>query len=328
MSSFPSLIRRPRRNRQHPIIRRLAQETHLSCDQWIAPLFVTDSLHLQGPISAIPGASRLSLDGLLREVEILLQLGVGAVLLFPVIAQEDKDPLGSLAIRPNQLLQKAVRKVKETYPELLVIVDIALDPFTDHGHDGILHAKTGVDNDQTLITLGKMALLVAEAGADMVAPSDMMDGRVAYIRRSLDEAGWCDVAILSYAAKYASAFYGPFRQALGSGLKQGDKKSYQLNPANRREAILEACLDEEEGADMLLIKPALPYLDVIAELRQTTRLPIGAYQVSGEYAMILAAAEKGWVDAESALIESILSIKRAGADFIVTYAAKQLAKWI
>ncbi len=328
MSSLPSLIRRPRRNRQHPIMRRLAQETHLSPDQWIAPLFVTEHPHLQGPIASIPGASRLSIDGLLREGETLLKLGIGAILLFPVIAQEEKDPLGSFATRPNQLLQKAVRKVKNTYPELLVLVDVALDPFTDHGHDGILHAKTVVDNDETLLALGKMALLAAEAGADMVAPSDMMDGRVAYIRHALDQAGWCDIGILSYTAKYASAFYGPFRQALGSGLKQGDKKSYQLNPANRREALLEAQLDEEEGADMLLVKPALPYLDVILELRQRTHLPIGGYQVSGEYTMILAAAEKGLVDAEASLIESMLSIKRAGADFIVTYAAKRLAQMI
>ena len=328
MSLPPYLIRRPRRNRQHPVIRNLVQETFLSPRQWVAPLFCAEHQHLQGPIPAIPGAFRLSIDGLIQEGEVLLKLGIGAILLFFVIAPEEKDPLGSLATCPNQLLQKAVRKVKKTYPELLVIVDIALDPFTDHGHDGILHSKNVVDNDATLVSLGKMALLAAEAGADVVAPSDMMDGRVAYIRMCLDQAGWYDVGILSYTVKYASAFYGPFRQALGSRLQQGDKKSYQLNPANRREAILEAQLDEEEGADMLLVKPGLPSLDILSELRRTTHLPIGAYQVSGEYAMILSAAEKGLVDSEAALLESLLCMKRAGADFIVTYAAKQLAKLV
>lgn len=320
------LPKRLRRNRKSAALRALVQETHLHPSQFVAPLFVLDGKSNKQAVESMPGVFRLSIDLLLKEVESLLKLGVHAVDLFPVIPNVSKDPSGSEATREGNLSTRAISKLKQTFPELCVMVDIALDPFTDHGHDGLINTRGEVINDATLKTLGKMALLMAQAGADVVAPSDMMDGRVGYIRRCLDGAGFSEVSILAYAAKYASAFYGPFREALNSAPKIGNKLGYQLNPANVREGILECHLDECEGADMLLIKPAMAYLDILSKVREKTYLPIGAYQVSGEYAMIKAAAQNGWIDGERVMYETLLSIKRAGADFIFTYAAREMAE--
>ena len=321
-----SLNRRPRRNRQTAAIRGLVQETHLHPSQLVAPLFIVEGKSQQQIIVSMPGVFRYSLDLLLQEVMNLYRLGIRAVDLFCYVPVEKKDAQGSEAVKPGNLLQYAIRLLKQELPDICVMVDIALDPFTTHGHDGVINGQGIVDNDATLLVLGQMSVLAAEAGADIVAPSDMMDGRIAYIRKALDQAGFTSVGILSYAAKYASAFYGPFREALNSAPKFGDKKSYQMNPANVREAIMECQIDELEGADMLLIKPALPYLDVIAKVREVTKLPLGAYHVSGEYAMVMAAAQNGWLDAKRIFEESLIAIKRAGADFILTYAAKQVAE--
>lgn len=316
---------RPRRNRKSAAIRSLIQETHLLPHHLVAPLFVLEGEQRCESIQSMPGIERLSIDLLIKEVKNLHQLGIKAVDLFPVIPKEKKDPYGKEAIHPGNLLIRAVEALKNEVPDMCIMVDIALDPFTSHGHDGVVNDAGQILNDPTLYMLGEMSVLAAQAGADVIAPSDMMDGRVKYIRQTLDREGFSDVSILSYAAKYASAFYSPFREALNSAPKFGDKKTYQMNPANSREAILEALLDEYEGADMLLIKPALPYLDIIAKIREKTQLPLAAYHVSGEYAMVMAAAEKGWLDADKIFLESLLSIKRAGADFILTYAAKRIA---
>lgn len=321
-----SLQRRPRRNRQTAAIRGLVQETHLHPSQLVAPLFIVEGQSQQQIIASMPGIFRYSLDLLLKEVITLYRLGIRAVDLFCYVPTEKKDAQGSEAIRSGNLLQQAIRLLKQEIPDLCLMVDIALDPFTTHGHDGVVNELGLVDNDATLHVLGQMSVLAAEAGADIVAPSDMMDGRIAYIRAALDQAGFTSVGILSYAAKYASAFYGPFREALNSAPKFGDKKGYQMNPANVREAILECQLDELEGADMLLIKPGLPYLDVIAKVREVTTLPLGAYHVSGEYAMVMAAAQNGWLDSNRIFEECLIAIRRAGADFILTYAAKQVAE--
>lgn len=321
-----SLIKRPRRNRKKEAIRSLIQETRLHPNSLVAPLFIVDGNRQKQEIPSMPGIYRFSLDLLVQEVAELYQLGIRAIDLFPAIDSAQKNCMGSEAIRQGNLLQRAVEMIKRSTPEICVMVDIALDPFTDHGHDGLIDDSGRILNDPTLEVLGKMAVRCAEAGADIVAPSDMMDGRIGYIRKALDHAGHTDVGILAYAAKYASALYGPFRDALQSAPKFGDKKTYQMNPANSREALLEIALDEEEGADMILIKPALAYLDIIYQARQQTHLPIGAYHVSGEYAMVMAAAERGWIDADRVMTESLLSIKRAGADFILTYAARRMAE--
>ena len=325
-TSIFDLTKRPRRNRKSTAIRSLVQETHLHPSHLIAPLFVLEGENQKQTIPSMPGVYRQSVDLLVKEVKELYTLGIRAIDLFPVIPAEKKDSWGTEATHQGNLLQQAIVALKREIPEMCIMVDVALDPYTDHGHDGLVNEKGEIINDETLEILGKMALHAAEAGADVIAPSDMMDGRVAYIRKCLDKAGFTDVSILSYAVKYASAFYGPFRDALHSGLKFGDKKTYQMNPANCREALLESELDELEGADMLLIKPALPYLDVIAKVREQTYLPVGAYQVSGEYAMVMAAAQNGWLDAERTMMECLLSIKRAGADFIFTYSARSIAK--
>lgn len=319
------ILQRPRRNRRTAAIRSLAQETHLHPSQLILPYFVVEGEKQQQPILSLPGVSRLSIDLLLRDVEEAYALGVRAIDLFPLVPTERKDRYGTEALRQGNLIHQAISAVKKSIPEMCVMVDIALDPYTDHGHDGHVDEEGNILNDSTVETLVHMSVLCAEAGADIIAPSDMMDGRVAQIRKGLDSAGYDQVGILSYAAKYASAFYGPFREALQSAPKFGDKKTYQMNPANRREAVLESLLDVSEGADMLLIKPALPYLDVIAEVKKHVHVPIGAYHVSGEYAMIMAAAQNGWMDADKALYETLLSIRRAGADFIFTYGAKRVA---
>lgn len=318
-----ALIHRLRRNRKSPSIRSLVEETKLTPENLAAPVFIVEGSNLKTPIPSLPEIYRFSIDGLIKEAEELYNLGVRAIDLFPVIPKEKKDPRGSEALRPDNLVSRALKTVKKELPDMCLMADVALDPYTDHGHDGLLAEDGTVENDSTLKVLEEMSLMLADAGADVVAPSDMMDGRVAGIRRALDIAGFTRVSILSYAAKYASSLYGPFRDALGSSLTFGDKKNYQMNPANVREALRECLQDEKEGADFLLIKPALSYLDVIAKARQKTNLPIAAYHVSGEYAMVLAAAERGWLDADSVLMEHLISIKRAGADFILTYAAKK-----
>ncbi|NGX54690.1 MAG: Delta-aminolevulinic acid dehydratase [Chlamydiae bacterium] len=322
------LICRPRRNRKSSAIRALVQETRLHPSDLIYPLFVIDGAGQREPIASMPGIYRLSLDLLLKEIGKAALLSIPAVALFPVIPKEKKDEEGSEAWNPKGILQQTIRAIKREFPEICVIADVALDPYTSHGHDGVVDERGEVMNDETIETLVRMALVQAEAGVDMVAPSDMMDGRVRAIRESLDDEGFHHVNIHAYTAKYASAFYGPFRDALSSKLKFGDKKTYQMNPANQREALLEAALDIEEGADIIMVKPALPYLDVIAKLREATPLPISAYQVSGEYAMLKAAEQNGWIDGPMALLESVMSIKRAGADMIFTYAAPQIAEWL
>jgi len=325
-STILELPKRPRRNRKTPAIRALLQETRLHPSNFVAPLFVIEGKGIKQPINSMPGINRLSIDMLLKEAETLLKLGIKAVDLFPVVPAELKDSTGSVALQENNIFVRAINALKTEFPELCVMADIALDPFTDHGHDGVIDNNGHVINDATLEILAKMSVLVAYAGADVVAPSDMMDGRVAYIRAALDHAGFIDVSILAYAAKYASAFYGPFRDALSSTPKIGDKKGYQLNPANTREALIECVLDECECADMLMIKPALAYLDIIAKVKEITHLPIAAYHVSGEYAMVKAAAQNGWIDGERVMEECLMSIKRAGADFILTYAAREIAE--
>lgn len=322
------LFHRPRRNRKTCAVRALVQENRLHASDLIHPLFVVEGNSVRIPIKSMPGIERLSIDELLKEVEKNCSVGIQAVALFPVISPEKKDEEGSESLNKEGILQKAIRAVKKEFPDVCVISDVALDPYTTHGHDGVLNEKQDVANDKTVDILVEMALVQAEAGVDMVAPSDMMDGRVGAIRKGLDSAGFFDVNIHAYSAKYASAFYGPFRDALSSRLKFGNKKTYQMNPANSREALLEAMLDESEGADVIMVKPALAYLDVIAKIREVTSLPISAYQVSGEYSMIMAADQNGWLDGKQALIESMLSIKRAGADMIFTYGAFRIAQWI
>jgi len=318
------LKKRPRRNRNQASLRELVQENRLHPSDIVSSLFIIEGNKIESPIESLPGISRYTIDLLLKEVECQMKLGICAVDLFPVVPDVKKDPYGSEAVREGNLLQQAVCAIKKEFPELTVMVDVALDPYSSHGHDGLVNDKGEILNDETLEVLSKMALFAAEAGADIVAPSDMMDGRVAALRSALDEGGWSQVGILSYSAKYASSFYGPFRDALGSSPKFGDKNSYQLNPANCREALLEAELDIAEGADLLLVKPALAYLDVLAKIKEITCLPVGAYHVSGEYAMIMAADQRGWIDGDRALFETHLAMKRAGADFILSYGAKKL----
>lgn len=319
---------RPRRLRKSESLRRLVRESRISVDDLIQPLFVHDGAE-NAEIASMPGMVRHSVDSLVRECEALARLGIPAVAIFPSIAAERKDPLGSHGLADGNLLYRAVRLVKAAVPELSVITDVALDPYTSHGHDGLLTAdEAEVDNDATVEVLCRLAVLEARAGADMVAPSDMMDGRVAAIRAALDAEGFSHTLILSYAAKYASAFYGPFRDAVGSKLGKDaiSKSTYQMDPANSREAIREIVLDENEGADILMVKPAGAYLDVIRAVREATVLPVAAYQVSGEYAQIHAAARLGWLDYERTRDESLLAIKRAGADMILSYFAREVAE--
>lgn len=331
-TTMPLLTRRPRRLRSSPAIRGYCQETWLRAQDLVQPLFVIEGDQDPVPVEAMPGVERFSVNAhLLRECEVLLKLGISAIALFPKNNPDLKCPQGKEAINPNSLVLNAVRAVKSQFPELLVIADIALDPYTTHGHDGLLSScGSNVDNDATLSVLNEMAVLHAEAGVDIVAPSDMMDGRVGTIRNALDEAGFTGTSILSYCAKYNSAFYGPFREAVGSAANASkgnlSKATYQMNPANRREALVEMSLDIEEGADILMIKPAGAYLDIIRDVRDACELPVAAYQVSGEYSQILAAAERGWLDLARAREESLLSIKRAGADIIFSYFAKEQAK--
>ena len=311
---------RPRRNRLNPAIRGLIRESQVISENLIWPAFVQEGKNLRTPIASMPGISRLSIDQLVADCQRAFDLGIPAVALFPALEDSLKNSEGKESLNPKGLLQRAVKELKKVIPRMLVITDVALDPYSNDGHDGLVQDGK-ILNDETLPLLAGMAVAQAEAGADVVAPSDMMDGRVEAIRWALDEAGFKNVLICSYCAKYASAFYGPFRDALKSAPKEGDKKTYQMDPANAREAIREILLDEEEGADWILIKPSLPYLDIIRLTREHSSLPVAAYHVSGEYAMLKAAAEKNWLDYDSCLMESLLSIRRAGADMIFTYGA-------
>jgi porphobilinogen synthase len=324
------LIHRPRRLRRTASLRTLAEETVLRPQDFIAPLFVIDGEGGPEAVASMPGVFRLNLADLAKECRALHKLGVPAVALFPSINPKLKDPEGSIALRADALVLRAVRAVKKAVPELTVMTDIALDPYTTHGHDGVLTPDgRDVDNDRTVGILCQMAVQHARAGVDLVAPSDMMDGRIGAIRRGLDAAGFTGTGIMAYSAKFASAYYGPFRDAVGSAKAAGtpalSKATYQLNPANRHEALLEIALDEQEGADILMVKPAGPYLDIIREVRNATHKPVAAYQVSGEYAQIHAAAQKGWLELERCRRESLLAIKRAGADMILTYFARDMA---
>ncbi len=316
------LLFRPRRLRRREPLRRMVRETHLRPEDFIYPMFVAPGKGVRQEVASMPGVARLSVDLLVAEAKAALDVGVPAVLLFGMPAQ--KDETGSEAASPRGAVQQAVRQLKKQAPELVVITDVCLCAYTSHGHCGLLSGQE-VDNDASLDLLAEVALSHAEAGADMVAPSDMMDGRVGAIRETLDERGFEMVPIMSYAVKYASSFYGPFRDAAECAPAFGDRRSYQVDPANVREAMREAALDVEEGADILMVKPALPYLDVIAQVAAEFDLPVAAYQVSGEYAMLKAAAQNGWLDEEAVMLESLLSIKRAGADMILTYFAKQAA---
>ncbi len=319
------LVYRPRRLRRSAPIRGLVRETELSPRQLIYPMFVTEVKKVREHIDTMIGQFRLSTDELVRECEELYALGIGAVNLFGYSIE--KDELASKSYDPAGLVQRAVRAIKKAVPELCVQTDVALDPYTTHGHDGLV-INGEIVNDESVEVLCKMALSHAEAGADWIAPSDMMDGRVGAIRNALDVQGFSHVGILAYSAKYASCFYGPFRGALQSAPKSGDKKTYQMDPANTREALREISLDLEEGADVVMIKPALTYLDVISRVRDTFDVPVAAYNVSGEYAMVVAAAEKGWLDRDRAMMEMLLSIRRAGADMILTYFAKDAAAYL
>lgn len=292
----------------------------MNSENLVWPAFVQEGKNLRTPVASMPGISRLSIDQLVADCERAFDLGIRAVALFPALEDSLKNSEGKESLNPKGLLQRAVKELKKVIPRMLVITDVALDPYSNDGHDGLVQDGK-ILNDETLPLLAGMAVAQAEAGADVVAPSDMMDGRIEAIRWALDEAGFKSVLICSYCAKYASAFYGPFRDALESAPKEGDKKTYQMDPANAREAIREILLDEEEGADWILIKPGLPYLDIIRLTREHTSLPVAAYHVSGEYAMLKAAAEKNWLDYDSCLMESLLSIRRAGADMIFTYGA-------
>ncbi|GAB2694249.1 porphobilinogen synthase [Mucilaginibacter koreensis] len=307
----------------------MVQETYLSAANLIFPLFIVEGSNQKTEVSSMPGIYRYSIDNLLREVESCLALGLKSFDLFPNIEEQLKDKYATESHREGSLYLRAIAEVKKHFPEACVITDVAMDPYSIDGHDGIVE-NGQILNDETLEVLGKMALAHARAGADIIAPSDMMDGRVGYIRKYLDEHGFANVSIMSYSAKYASAFYGPFRDALQSAPKFGDKKSYQMNPANQREALIEARMDEDEGADFLMVKPALPYLDVIKLLKDNTELPIAAYNVSGEYAMIKAAIQNGWLNEQRAITEVLMSIRRAGATAILTYHAKEvlLNKWL
>ncbi len=318
------MLKRPRRNRRTPAIRALCQETILSPQDFVMPFFVLDGDKRDETSPFLPGLYKLSVDEIVKKAEGLHKAGIPAILLFPIENSENKDAIGSRALCSNGLLPRAIRLLKKEIPSLCIICDVALDPYTSHGHDGLIDSKGHVLNDETVKLLAQISLLFAESGADLIAPSDMMDGRVGAIRKHLDQSNFQDVGILSYTAKYASSLYGPFRDALKSHLQIGDKKGYQMDPRNVREALREAKLDEEEGADVLMVKPALFYLDVLAKIKEATHLPVCAYHVSGEYAMVMAAQEKGYLNAENTFLEALISIKRAGADFMISYALPQI----
>ena len=321
------ILNRPRRNRVNEVIRSMVRESSLSPENLIAPLFVVDGKDQKIPIKSMPGYARLSVDHLLTEVKELYSLGVKCVALFPVIDEKLKNDKATEAYNPNGLNARAISAIKNTIPDMMVMGDIALDPYSSEGHDGLVNPKTGeILNDETLEVLAKQAICEAKAGVDIIGPSDMMDGRVGFIREALEEEGFKNTLIMSYTAKYASGYYGPFREALDSAPKKGDKKTYQMDPANGTEALREAALDEAEGADILMVKPGLPYLDIIYRLKQSFTLPIAAYNVSGEYAMVKAAAQNGWIDNDKVVLETLMCFRRAGADVILTYFAKEAAR--
>ena len=321
------LLQRPRRNRKTEAIRRFHQETWLGPQHFIYPLFIHGGQQ-DIPIESMPGCFRLSPEGLLREVEAALQDQISSVVLFPAIPEELKTEKAEECFNSEGLIPATIRSLKQRWPELTIVTDVALDPYSSAGHDGLVSAEGEILNDETVEILCKQALCQAEAGADIIAPSDMMDGRVRAIREALDSQDHTNVSILSYTAKYASGYYGPFRDALDSAPKHGDKKTYQMDPANVREALREVDLDVAEGADMVMVKPAGPYLDVIRAVREHTHLPVAAYQVSGEFAMIKAACANGWLDERTVALESLMAIRRAGADVILSYYARQASQWL
>lgn len=321
------MLIRPRRNRASSGIRAMIQENQVTVKDLIAPLFFVEGKNQKIPVKSMPGIDRLSLDLLVEKVMFLHSLGVPCVCLFPAIEEKLKTPNAREALNVDNLNLRAISMIKEACPDMMIMTDVALDPYSSDGHDGLVDPKTGkILNDETLEILAKMSLLQAKAGADIIGPSDMMDGRVRAIRTLLDSEGFINTAIMSYTAKYASAFYGPFRDALDSAPKAGDKKTYQMNPSNVKEALRELRLDEEEGADIVMVKPGLPYLDVIKTLKDNTHLPVAAYNVSGEYAMVKAAALNGWLDEKQTMVEMLTSFKRAGADMVLTYFAEDMAK--
>jgi porphobilinogen synthase len=319
------MLVRPRRNRRSPGIRGLVRDTELSPEHLVLPLFVQEGHGIATPIASMPGQARLTVELLVEKAREAFALGIPAVEVFPRIPDEQKDPRGSESTNASGLVPRAVRALKQALPELVVITDVALDPYSSDGHDGVV-IDGRIDNDASLPILAAMAVAQARAGADVVAPSDMMDGRIGAVRRALDEAGFSDVLVCSYCCKYASAFYGPFRDALDSAPRGGDKKTYQMDPSNYRECAREVELDEAEGADWLMVKPGLPYADVIRFVRETSTLPVAVYHVSGEYSMLKAAAERGWLDYDRCLVESLTCLRRAGADIIFTYGAIDAAK--
>ncbi len=326
LGRFPD--RRMRRNRRDDFSRRLVRETRLAADDLILPVFVLEGSKTVQPVASMPGVMRRSLDELLPVAEEAVSLGIPAIALFPVVEPALKTPDAAEAFNPKGLVPRCVRELKARFPDLGVVTDVALDPYTSHGQDGLIDAEGYVLNDETLVVLEKQALAHAEAGVDVVAPSDMMDGRIGALRRALDARRFIHVRILAYAAKYASAFYGPFRDAVGSGasLGKGDKKTYQMDPGNSDEALHEIALDLEEGADFVMVKPGMPYLDIVRRVKERFGVPTFAYQVSGEYAMLKAAGSQGWIDAEACMMEALLGFKRAGADAILTYFALDAAR--
>lgn len=319
------MLQRPRRNRKSAAIRDMVRETDVSVSSLIFPLFVVDGKDIKIPIASMPGIFRMSEDHVLKEIEICLRSGLRSFVLFPAVEDALKDQFAGYAMRNDNFYLRIIRSIKSRFPQVCLMSDVAMDPYSSDGHDGFVE-NGAIINDKTLPILDQMAVLQAEAGIDIVGPSDMMDGRVQSIRTALDAAGFYETSIMSYTAKYASAYYGPFRDALDSAPKFGDKKTYQMDPANKREALIEAALDESEGADFLMVKPALCYLDIIQTISENSSLPVAAYNVSGEYAMLKAAAEKGWINYERAMPEMLLSIRRAGASIILTYFAKEFAE--
>ncbi|MFH2131517.1 MAG: porphobilinogen synthase [bacterium] len=323
-----TLTSRPRRNRVSESIRSLVRENHLKVSDLIMPLFIIDGTNKQQPVESMPGISRFSSDLIVQECETLHQLGVPAVVLFPALEDSFKDARASESANDNGLYQRTIAAIKAAVPEMTVMTDVAMDPYSSDGHDGYVDKNGVIDNDISLPILAEMSVSQARAGADIIAPSDMMDGRVGFIRNALDEAGYTHVGILAYSAKYASAYYGPFRDALDSAPKHGDKKTYQMDPANVKEAIRETLLDIDEGADMVMVKPGLPYLDVVRAVSEVSEVPVAVYNVSGEYAMIKAASLNGWIDYKKVVLETMLGFKRAGASMILTYHAKEVARWL
>ncbi|MGL4859822.1 MAG: porphobilinogen synthase [Enterobacteriaceae bacterium] len=329
---FPGIFpeRRLRRLRYSDFSRRLVAEHQLTVNDLIYPVFVTEGSHSRSPVESMPGVERLSIDLLLREAETVAKLGVPVLALFPLVEADQKSPLAQQAYHPQGLMQRAIRALKEAVPELGILTDVALDPYTTHGQDGIIDEQGYVLNDPSVEILVQQALSQAEAGSDIIAPSDMMDGRIGAIREALERAGHINTQIMAYSAKYASSYYGPFRDAVGSAvnLKGGHKKSYQMDPANGDEALQEVAQDLAEGADMVMVKPGMPYLDVVRAVKETFRVPTFAYQVSGEYAMHMAAIQNGWLQEQPTIMESLLCFKRAGADGVLTYFARQVATWL